>query len=130
MKMYHQFEFGILEFHETHAVITCNENVEIGFTEIKEIQEVLYSQYKGVKFGMIANRKFHYAVDPLAINKLFSHEDLVAGAIVSLFSSAAHNAEVEDMFVEGAPIRYFQSMQVAEKWISGLVESLSHTPTT
>lgn len=123
MGSHHQFQFGRLDFYDEYAIITCNEDEDIGFDEIKEIQSVLYPQYAGKKFGLIANREHHYAVDPLAINELFSHESLVAGAIVSLSSVAARNAEVEDMYVEGAPIRYFPTLELAESWIGGIVST-------
>lgn len=120
MIIQHHFRFGHLDFYPEYAVITCNEDEDIGFREITEIQAILYPQYDGKRFGLIANREHHYAVDPLAINELFSQENLIAGAIVSQDRLASHNAKVEDMFVDGAPIRFFPEMGLAVDWIKSL----------
>lgn len=121
MNCHHEFRFGLLQCYNEYAIITCNENEDIGFEEIKEIQAVLYPAYGRKKFGLIANREHHYSVDPLAIDELFSHENLVAGAIVSINRLAAYNAEVEDMYVQGAPIRYFPILKLAIPWITTVV---------
>ena len=117
------FRFGCLELMESHAVITCNEGVDIDFDEVREIQAVLYPAYGVKKFGLIANRKNQYSVNPLAIDELFSHEYLVAGAIVGHSMLAEGTAELEEILVEMAPIKYFADMASAVKWIKVVIEN-------
>ena len=82
MEKQHIFQFGVLDLFDFYAVITCNKDVNVDFGEVQEIDLVLQSVYGQDKFGLIANRKNFYSVNPLAINKLFSNENLIAGAIV------------------------------------------------
>jgi len=116
----HLFQFGRVDFLDSYAVITCNEGANIDFNEIHEIEEVLNRTYLGQRFGLIANRENLYSVNPLAINKLFSDEHLVAGAIVGHTDISKANAEIENMIVEGAPIRFFFNMDSAIKWINDI----------
>ena len=78
----HSFQFGHLTFKDDYAVITCDEGVNIDFDEIDQIMAVLDSIYDGKPIGLIANREHLYSVNPHAIDKLFSRDNLVAGAIV------------------------------------------------
>ena len=119
----HLFSFGHLAFLDTYAVITINDSKHIDFTEINEIGPVLESEYIGKQFGLIANRVNQYSVNPLAINKLFSVNNLVAGAIVSQSSIAQSNAIIENDIVEDAPIKYFHEMSSAITWINEKVLS-------
>ena len=74
------FSFGHLAFLDTYAVIIINVSKHIDFNEIGPVLE---SEHVGKPFGFIANRENQYSVNPLAINKLFSANNLVAGAIVN-----------------------------------------------
>lgn len=113
----HFFSYGHLELLDTYAIVTCNEGVHIAFDEIQEIEAVLKSAYRGQKVGLIANRENQYSVNPLAIKKLFSDENLIAGAIVGDTLMTRLNAEIENEIVDGAPIGYFSSMSLAIKWV-------------
>jgi len=120
MNREHLFEFGRLDLLDSYAVITCNEGVNIDFNEIHDIEEILHQTYQGQRFGLIANRENHYSVNPFAINKLFSDEHLVAGAVVGHTNITKKNAEIESGFVEAAPIRFFFNMDSAIKWIKDI----------
>ena len=118
MEKHHIFQFGILELFDSYAVITCNNDVNIDFSEVQEIDIVLGSTYGEATFGLIANRKNFYSVNPLAINKLFSNENLIAGAIVGYTEAAKGNAVIEKMAIKNAPIQYFVNIVEAKDWVS------------
>jgi hypothetical protein len=107
---------------DTYAVITCDEGINIDFDEIEEIVAVLDSVYGDQPFGLIANRENLYSVNPLAIDKLFSRDNLVAGAIVGKAINHAINAAFENTFVSGATIKYFFDMNPAVTWIENMVK--------
>ena len=121
MNQVHSFSFGHLEFLNSYAIITCNEGVNIDFSEIEEIEIVTHQVYKEQRFAMIANRKNHYSVNPFAIRRLFSNEKLFAGAIVGDNNITKANAEYENNFVKEVPIRYFPDMHSAINWIKDMV---------
>ena len=102
---------------DNYAIVTCNEGVHIAFDEIEEIEAVLQNSYHGQRLGLIANRENQYSVNPLAIKKLFSNENFIAGAIVGNTLITKLNAEIENEIVDGAPIGYFPHMNLAIKWI-------------
>lgn len=106
-----------MELLDSYAVIICNDAVQIDFNEVSEIETVLQHNYHGKRFGLIANRKNQYSVNPLAIDKLFSNKNLIAGAIVGYTSAAKYNAEIENHIVKGAPIEFFTSKNSAINWI-------------
>jgi hypothetical protein len=118
MKKQHIFNFGKLTFFNSHAIIQCNDGVNIDFKEVSEIQEVLYHFFGDVYFGLIANRKNPYSVNPIAINELFSHKQLIAGAIVSTVPSSKFIAKIENNIVESSPIQFFTEMDSAIDWIN------------
>jgi hypothetical protein len=122
----HIFEFGHLVVFDSYAVITCNETVNIDFDEISEIEAVLHSFYLERPFGLIANRENFYSVNPLAIDKLFSRDNLVAGAIVGKAIKHAINAAFENTFVGGATIKYFFDLAPAIAWIEETVREKRH----
>ncbi len=117
----HVFHFGFLELMDTYAVVTCNEGVEIDKHEVEAVQKVLGAAYSGKTFGLIANRVNLYSVNPIAIKKLFTLEELVAGAIVGRSVSAKIIAEFEARVIAVAPIKYFEDMPQAVEWIENLV---------
>lgn len=117
MNQDHAFTFGHLKMADSYAVISCNEGAHIDFDEIREIQAVLYPAYRGGRYGLIADRKNHYSVNPLAINALFSEELLVAGAIVGHSRATEVNAEIESRIVRTSPIQYFDDMDCAIHWV-------------
>ena len=117
MKHIHNFSFGQLELQDSYAIIICNDAVKIDYNEVSEIETVLQRRYYGKRFGLIANRKNQYSVNPLAIDKLFSDKNLIAGAIVGYTDAARYNAEIENNIVQGAPIEFFTSKSSAIKWI-------------
>lgn len=121
MRNRHVFQFGHLELMDTYAVITCNEASHIDFGEVKEIQSVLVSVYRGKKFGLIANRVNTYSINPLAVKDLFYHDDLVAGAIAGETRLVKLNAELENMIITGAPIKHFNDIGSAADWINAFV---------
>ena len=112
---------------DSYAVITCREGVNIDFNEIKDVLAVFDTTYSGKKFGFIANRLNTYSVNPLAIKGLFSREDLVAGAIVGETMLIKLNAELEDNYVTGTPIRHFVDMNSAVKWILNAIRESRDT---
>ena len=117
MNREHIFPYCHLDLLDTYAIVTCNEGAHIAFDEIQEIKAVLQDAYHGQRTGLIANRENQYSVNPLAIKKLFSDECLIAGAIVGNTLMTKLNAEIENDIVDGAPIRFFPSMNLAIKWI-------------
>ena len=121
MSSKHTFEFGNLEVTTTHAVITCNGEVNIDFNEVETVQDVLYTVFSGKKFGLIANRVNTYSVNPLAIKGLFTSENLVAGAIVDKTRIGKINAELESKIITGAQIKHFLELESAVKWIEDTV---------
>lgn len=118
MNQEYVFSFCRLEILDAYAVITCDEGVHINFDEVQEVAAVLLPAIHGKRFGLIANRENQYSVNPLAINKLFSDECLVAGAIVGNKLTTKFNAEIENESVAGAPIKFFSDMTSAIKWIN------------
>ncbi len=68
-------------------------------------------------------RQNHYSVNPLAINNSFSYESLVAGAIVGHSKVTQANAVTEARIILGSPIRYFEDMDSAVKWIMDIVKN-------
>ena len=117
MNQEHRFPYCHLELLDNYAIVTCNEGVHIAFDEIEEIEAVLQNSYHGQRLGLIANRENQYSVNPLAIKKLFSNENFIAGAIVGNTLITKLNAEIENEIVDGAPIGYFPHMNLAIKWI-------------
>ena len=121
MSSRHTFQFGNLELMDTYAVVTCNEGVVIDILEVEAVQKVLATAYSGKRFGLIANRVNLYSTNPLAVKKLFILEGLVAGAIVDLSAKAKIIAELEAMIIGVEPIKYFEDMVRAVKWIESVV---------
>jgi len=99
----------------------------VKLNEIQKIETIIYPSYHGQRFGLIANRVNHYSVNPLAINKLFSGNNLVAGVIVGHSKVTRSNAEIENEIVKEAPIEFFLSMRPAIKWIDSMIENNSGT---
>lgn len=118
MENEHIFSFGKLTFCDSHATIQCNDGVNIDFKEVFEIQEVLDQFFGDNYFGLIANRENHYSVNPIAIKKLFSHQQLAVGAIVSMAPGHRYIAAVEIDIVESSPIRFFTKMKPATDWVN------------
>lgn len=121
MSSRHTFQFGNLELMDTYAVVTCNEGVVIGILEVEAVQKVLGTAYSGKRFGLIANRVNFYSTNPLAVKKLFTLEELVAGAIVGLSAKAKIIAKLEAMIIGVEPIKYFEDMVRAVEWIESVV---------
>lgn len=121
----HVFQFGVLELMDTYAVVTCAEGADIDQHEVEAVQKVLGSAYCGTPFGFIANRVNLYSVNPLAIKKLFTLEELVAGAIVGRSVSAKIVAELEAKVIAIAPIKYFEDMPRAVEWLKNVVREHS-----
>lgn len=122
MENKHSFQFGYLSFMDDYAVITCDEGVNIDFDEIDDIIAVLDSIYGKQPIGLIANRENLYSVNPHAIDRLFSRDNLVAGAIVGKAMKHAINAAFENTFISGATIKYFFDMVPAVAWIEKAVK--------
>ncbi len=117
MEKQHIFQFGVLDLFDFYAVIACNRDVNIDFTEVHEIDTVLQFVYDQDTFGLIANRKNFYSVNPLAINKFFSNENLIVGAIVGYTKATEGNAVIEKMVIQNAPIEYFVALEDAKDWV-------------
>jgi len=122
----HDFSFGYLVTSDSYAVITCNEAANIDFDEINEIEAVLHSIYQKRPFGLIANRENYYSVNPLAIKKLFSSDNLVAGAIVGKDVKHAINAAYENTYVADTTINYYFDLAPAIEWIEESVRKESN----
>lgn len=116
MELVHKFRYGTLEMMKTYAVITIDGGENIDFPEVEEIGTVLKENYVDQKILLIANRINHYSVNPMAINKLFSMDILLGGAILGHSEVTKVNAEVEKSIVRSAPIRYFESMKEVMVW--------------
>ena len=121
MNSRHVFQFGCMELMDDYAVITCNQGVHIDLNEIEAIEVVLDTAYSNKRFGFIANRVNSYSVDPLAVRKLFSRDNLVAGTIVGGSKHIKHIAKLEFEVIGGPPKKYFKDMSSAVKWIECLV---------
>jgi len=124
MTKQHSFKFGHLKLMDYFAILTCKEGVNIDFKEIIEIQSVLYPFCNGKKFGLIAVKDNSYSVNPFAVNMLFSHEFLVAGAIVGYTKAAQISAEIEQDVIETVPIKFFYEMDLAIDWIEYMVKTI------
>lgn len=79
----YDFKFGYVETRDVCAVLTSDEGVHIDTNQTKEVWSKLEEIFGEKKFGFIANRINSYSVNPLAVVNMVSHENLVAGAIVS-----------------------------------------------
>ena len=118
MKKEHKFNFGTLKLFNAHAIIECNDGVNIDSNEIQEIKKVLLHFFDGVCFGLIKHRTNHYSVNPIALNELFSHEQLVAGAVVNVIHSPNVIDAIEQRIVKSSPLRFFTEMDSAINWIN------------
>jgi hypothetical protein len=126
----HFLPYCRLELHDNYTIVTTSEGVNIDFDEIEEINAILQRSYNGRLFGMIANRKNRYSINPLAAKKLFSDESVVAGAVVGYNLATRLNAEIENEIIDGAPIVFFTDLNSAIRWIEAKVEQDSRKLTT
>jgi len=111
-----------LELHDNYTIVTTSEGVNIGFDEVEEINAILQRFYSGRLFGMVANRKNRYSINPLAAKKFFSDESVVAGAVVGYNLATRLNAEIENEIIDGAPIVFFSDLDSAVRWIESKVK--------
>jgi len=95
--------------------------MHIDLNEIETIEDVLDTDYSNKRFGLIANRVNSYSVDPLAVRRLFTHDNLVAGAIVGESKHIRYIAMLEFEIIGGPPKKHFHDMSSAVNWIKGLV---------
>ncbi len=121
MNSRHVFQFGCMELMDDYAVVTCNEGVHVDLNEIEVIEAVLDTAYSKKRFGFIANRVNSYSINPLAVRRLFTHNNLVAGAIVGGSKHIKHIAKIEFEIIRGPPKKHFEDMSSAVKWIEGLL---------
>lgn len=121
MNSRHVFQFGCMELMDVYAVVTCNEGVHIGLNEIEVIEAVLDTAFSNKRFGFIAHRVNSYSINLLAVRRLFTHNNLVAGAIVGGSKHIKHIAKLEFEIIGGPPKKHFEDMSSAVKWIEGLV---------
>jgi hypothetical protein len=110
-----------MEVTETCAVFTSNIGIQIDTAEIREILVVLKEVYGENKFGFIANRINQYSVKPLAVINLFSHENLIAGAIVSKTKWGKLNSDYERSFIKEAQTQHFTNLESAIDWVREVV---------
>lgn len=127
MELVHKFRYGTLEMVRTYAIITIDNGENIDFPEVEEIGTVLKENYGDQKILLIANRINHYSVNPMAINKLFSMDILIGGAILGHSEMTKVNAEVEQSIVRSAPINYFESMKDIMEWNRQLHEGVDNS---
>jgi hypothetical protein len=118
----HYLPYCRLELHETHAIVTTSEGVNIDFAEVQEINAILQNFYEGKPFGLIANRENRYSINPLAAKQFFSDECVVAGAVVGKNLATKINAEIENDIIDGAPIVFFTELSSAVIWIDNRVK--------
>ena len=121
MNCKYEFQFGQMEMTETYAVFTANEGTHIDTDEVNEVLVVLKENYGENKFGFIADRINSYSVSPLAVRDLFSHENLVAGAIVSKTKRGKLNSEFELTFIKEAQTQHFMDVESAIAWVGEVV---------
>ena len=121
MNCKYKFQFGQMEMTETYAVFTSNQGIHIDTAETKEILVVLKKFYGENKFGFIANRINSYSTNPLAVINLFSHENLVAGAIVSKTNSGKINSEFECSLLKETQTQHFMDVEPAIDWVEEVV---------
>lgn len=122
MNREHFLPYCRLDIHDNYTIVTTSEGVNIGFDEVEEIDAVLKRFYNGRLFGMIANRKNRYSINPLAVKKIFADESVVAGAVVGYNLATRLNAEIENEIIDGAPIVFFTDLHSAIRWIESKVE--------
>ena len=117
----HVFQFGNMELMDDYTIDTCNEGVHVNFDVIEVIEAVLDSAYSNKRFGFIANRVNSYSTNPLAVRRLFTQKNLVAGAIVGGSKYIKNIANLEFEIIGGPPKKHFEDMSSAVKWVEVLV---------
>ncbi len=126
MEKSRSFPFGVLDMFDDYAIITCQDGVNVDFIEIEEIYNTLLDNYQEHKIVLIANRKNHYSVNPIAISALFSKEFLIGGAVLGYSPITEKNAAIESTIVKSAPIRYFTQMEDILEWVIELNTTQTH----
>ena len=117
MALVYNISYGTIQIEKHYGLIVGSTGKNVSFNDIEQLKRIVYPICDNQRFGLITHRINSYSVDPLAIEDLFKHPNLVAGAIVSNRTIARHHAQIEQLTVMDAEIQFFTDLEEAKSWI-------------